>query len=138
MLWLSKMDKSKRSYEFWGSSDWILKESSIKSSCARAMRETIFAVFCWVFSALSAGVSPSWSPSIISINQDLTRSLKFSNKTQSISAEFRQCHNNKQRLRACAVLQYCSHSHSSGVDHGESGSRPLGWGIPPYPESYIS
>lgn len=113
------------SYEFWGSSDWILKESSIKSSCARAMRDTIFAVFCWAFSAPSGGVLPSWSPSIISVNRDVARSRNFFNKrTASSQLNFGQCHNNDPRINKDHdhALYYFNY-HSSGVnlDKGNGG-----------------
>ena len=118
--------KNKRSYEFWGSSDWILKESSIKSSCARAMRETIFAVFCWAFSAPSAGVSPSWSLSIISMNQDLARSIKFSNKQHTVYSRSQLNFDNVTTInKDYEHAPYCSHSHSSGVNFEESGMDPI-------------
>ena len=103
-----KMNKNKGPYEFGGSSDWILKESSIRSSCARAMCDTMFAVFWCAFSEPSGDASLSWSPSISLKYQDPARSPEVSNKNLCFSENSvnfdKGSQNNQQRLSACALL----------------------------------
>lgn len=88
-------------HEFSGSSDWSLNESSIKSSCARAIFDTIFAVFCRVFSVASGVLSLSWIPSMSSRTQICPVNLKDFKQTleslHKVTSNFTDHSDNKNK-----------------------------------------